>query len=98
LRVACRQATTCRGNLRLSVRVRRGAKARRKTIARKRFAIRAGRSVTLKIRLNRPGRSLLRTKRRLRVEAFARLRAVPGANTRALTARTSFRLKAPRRR
>lgn len=77
---------------------RRGARSKRVTIARKRFAIRSGRTVTLKVRLNKRGRSLLRTKRRLRVEAFAKLRAVPGANTRGLTARTFFRLKAPRRK
>jgi len=98
LRVACKQATTCRGNLRLSVRARVGARVRRKTIGRRRFAIRAGRSVTLRVRLNKPARALLRRKRRLRVRASARLRPVPGANTRGLTATTSFRLKAPRRR
>ncbi len=36
-------------------------------------------------------------KGRLRVEAFAKLRAVPGANTRGLTAKTFFRIRAPRR-
>jgi len=98
VRMACRAAITCRGNLRLSVKVRRRARSKRVTIARKRFAIPAGRSVSLRVRLNKPGRRLVRTKRRLRVEALAKLRAVPGANTRGLTARTSFRLWAPRRK
>ena len=96
VRMACKQATTCRGTLRLSVASRRGARSKRATIARKRFAIRSGRTATLKVKLNKRGRRLLRTKRRLRVEAFAKLRAVPGANTRGLTARTFFRLNAPR--
>jgi hypothetical protein len=98
IRMACKQATTCRGTLRLSVRSRRGARSKRTTIARKRFAIPSGRTTTVKVKLSRRGRRLLRTKRRLRVEAFARLQAVPGANTRGLTAKTFFRLKAPRRR
>ena len=46
VRMACRQATTCRGTLRLSVKSRRGARSKRVTIARKRFAIRAGRTAT----------------------------------------------------
>ena len=69
------------------------------TIARKRFAIRAGRSANVRVRLNRRGRALLRRKRSLRVEAFAKLRPVAaGANTRGLTAKTFFRLRAPRRK
>jgi hypothetical protein len=51
----------------------------------------------VKVRLNRRGRALLRRKRSLRVEAFAKLRAVPGANTRGLTAKMFFRLRAPRK-
>ena len=98
VRMACRAAITCRGNLRLSVKVRRRARSKRVTIGRKRFAIPAGRSESLRVRLNKPGRRLLRTKRRLRVEALAKLRAVPGANTRGLTAKVSFRLGAPRRK
>ena len=98
IRVACKQATTCRGRLRLSVRSRRGGRARRTTIARRRFAIRSGRTASLRVRLNRRGRALLRRKRKLRVEAFAKLRPVAGANTRGLTARTFFRLRAPRQR
>ena len=98
VRVACKQATPCNGTLRLSVKARRGARAKRATIARRRFAIPAGRRVALKVRLTKRGRALLRAKRRLRVEAFAKLRAVPGANTRGLTAKTFFRVAAPRRR
>jgi len=98
VRIACRQATTCRGRLRLSVVTRRAGRSKRVTIARKAFAIRPGRTVTLKVKLNKRGRRLLRIKRRLRVEAFAKLQPVPGANTRGLTARTLFRLKAPRRK
>ena len=97
VRMACKQATPCRGRLRLSVKARRGARAKRRTIGRKRFAIPAGRTRTVKVKLTKRGRRLLRAKRRLRVEAFARLQAVKGANTRGLTARTFFRLKAPRR-
>jgi hypothetical protein len=99
VRVACRQATTCRGKLRLSVAARRrGGEPRRATIARRSFAVRPGRTATLRVKLNRRGRPLLRARRVLRVQAFARLRPVPGANTRGLTAKASFRLRAPRRR
>ena len=98
LRMACRQATTCRGNLRLSVATRRRGRSTRITIGRRRFAIPAGRSASLRVRINKPGRRLLRTKRRLRVQALAKLRPLPGANTRGLTAKVSFRLWAPRRK
>ena len=94
VRIACKQASTCRGTLRLSVKARTG----RRTIARKRFAIPAGRTVSLRVRLTKRGRALLRNKRALRVEAFAKLRPVAtGANTRGLTAKTFFRIRAPRR-
>ena len=81
------------------MKARRGAKSKRITIARKRFAIRAGRTANVRVRLNRRGRALLRRKRSLRVEAFAKLRPVAaGANTRGLTAKTFFRLRAPERK
>ncbi len=98
VRVACKQATTCRGTLRLSVAARKGRRAKRTTIARRRFAVRPGRTVTLRVKLTRRGRALLRRKRRLRVEAFAKLRPVSGATTAGLTARTFFRVLAPRRK
>ena len=99
VRMACKQATTCRGTLRLSVKARRGARSKRLTIARRRFAIRAGRTANVRVKLNKRGRRLLRSKRRVRVEAFAKLRPVAaGANTRGLTAKTFFRLRAARRK
>ena len=98
VRIACRQATTCRGNLRLSVAARRAGRSTRLTIARRRFAIPAGRTASVRVKLNKRGRSRLRTRRRLRVRADAKLRPVPGANTRGLTARAFFRLKAPLRK
>lgn len=77
----------------------RRRKAKRVTIARKRFAIPARSTVNFRVKLNRRGRVLLRRKRALRVEAFAKLRPVAaGANTRGLTAKTFFRLRAPRRK
>ncbi len=99
VRMACKQATPCRGTLRLSVKASKRRKAKRVTIARKRFAIPARRTVNFRVKLNRRGRALLRRKRNLRVEAFAKLRpAAAGANTRGLTAKTFFRLRAPRRK
>ena len=98
VRMACKQRIPCRGTLRLSVKARRGAKSKRVTIARRKFTIPAGRTANVRVRLNRRGRALLRRKRSVRVEAFAKLRPVAaGANTRGLTAKTFFRLRAPKR-
>jgi hypothetical protein len=73
LRLTCRGAGTCQGNLKLVARVKsrkgKGAKGSRKrvrnlVIGRARFSIAAGRTKTIRVRLTRKGKRLVRRARR----------------------------------
>jgi hypothetical protein len=60
LRVRCRGEGACKGRFALSVRSRRrGGRVVRVVLGAKRFAISAGKAKTLRVRLNRAGRSRL---------------------------------------
>lgn len=70
LSVSCPGKAACSGLATLAVKVRRGKRTVRVALGSKRFAIRAGRTKTLRIALNRAGRSRIATARAggLRVE------------------------------
>jgi ELWxxDGT repeat protein len=70
LRLRCTGGGACEGRATLAVTVRRGKRRVRVVLGAKRFAIAAGKSKTLRIRLNRAGRSRLARSRsgRLRVK------------------------------
>ena len=70
LRLRCRGEGACEGRATLATKVRRGKRKVRLAIGAKRFEITAGKGETLRIRLNRVGRSRLASapSRRLRVK------------------------------
>ncbi len=73
LRLRCLLTTTCAGTLLLRPRTAAGARAAAaapKTYGSARFRIAAGRSATLRVTLSKAGRSALKRKRRVSVDAL----------------------------
>ena len=97
--VACRQADACRGIVRLRAKFRpsRSGAFRRIRIGQKRFVIPAGKRQTLRVKINRRGRKLLRRRRKVRVVVGARLRQQAFTSSGTATVKASYRLLAPRR-
>jgi hypothetical protein len=87
---------TCRGTIRLVVRARKAAAARRVVLARGRFAVRAGDSKLVKVPLTRAGRRLLRKRRAVTVTAVVARRG--GPNIRNSSERSTVRVKRKRSR
>lgn len=92
--VACRQSTTCRGAVRLRAKFRqRGSRVfRRIRVGQRRFEVPAGKRQTLRVKVNRRGRKLLRNRRKVRVIVGARLEPQAFTSSGTLTVKASFRL------
>lgn len=96
--VSCRQATTCKGTLRLRARFRqpRSGVSRRIRIGQRTFSVAAGKRQTLRVKISPRGLRLLRNRRKVRVIVGARLREQPFTSAGTATIKASYRLLSPR--
>ncbi|MDQ3708838.1 MAG: hypothetical protein M3387_05960 [Actinomycetota bacterium] len=97
--VACKQVSTCQGVVRLRAKFRqpRSGPFRRIRIGQKRFSVAAGKRQTLRVKINRRGRKLLRNRRKVRVIVGARLRQQAFTSSGTATVKASYRLLSVRR-
>ncbi|MBA2793111.1 MAG: hypothetical protein H0U32_03825 [Thermoleophilaceae bacterium] len=97
--VACKQVSTCQGIVRLRAKFRqsRGGAFQRVRIGQKRFSVAAGKRQTLRVKVNRRARRLLRNRRKVRVVVGARLRQQAFTSSGTDTVRASYRLLSLRR-
>jgi len=97
--VACKQASTCQGIVRLRAKFRQSRRGafRRIRIGQRRFMIPAGKRQTVRVGINRRGRRLLRNRSKVRVIVGARLRQQAFTSSGTTTVKASYRLLSLRR-
>ena len=95
--VSCKQASACRGTVRLVAKFRQRVgpakgTSRRIRIGQRRFRVAPGKRAALRVKLNARGRRLLRNRRTARVVAAARLAPQAFTSSGTVTIRASYRL------